>query len=566
MASTRNVVVNFVTKLSGRGIDNFGKQTRGLDRGLATLQKRLLAIVSFGAFFRFVKNSTKAFAEETGQVRQLELALNNLGLAYTALTIDDTIDRLQRLTAVADDELRPALAQLVRQTADVAKATELLELAINVSIGSGKSLSTVSRALGRAYDGQTTALRRLDAGLSAAAIESKDFNVIQAELQDKFGGAAAADLTTYAGKMRALAVASDEAREAIGEGVVKGIEALGAGDFQRGLNDLVTLAERIGRGFELAGRYVARIRAFYAAPLGTLGDQAALTGQFLAQDIALDAAERKAQIADVDRRYKLERKALKELARQKEQERSKDKAEDRRKAAAKAAEKRQDEIKKRLEEKFDIDAINLTAALTRKLSEEDQARVKALQALRSDANKDDEAALNRLMDLERKLAEDKLKAAAADIALSTVVKNQRLADLDAEIQALKAVSAARAAAIAGANISWDTARAAISMGTATDNQELVEAGIRQLNLVMFQDLDQSRLAELESLRAEELAAQSATSAAGLAAQAGAAAQVVVNQYISGNVVTQQELFDTFQNQLFESNRAGIPGQLELLGR
>jgi hypothetical protein len=150
--------------------------------------------------------------------------------------------------------------------------------------------------------------------------------------------------------------------------------------------------------------------------------------------------------------------------------------------------------------------------------------------------------------------------------LSTVVKNQRLADLDAEIQALKAVSAARAAAIAGANISWDTARAAISMGTATDNQEMVEAGIRQLNLVMFQDLDASRLAELESLRAEELAAQSATTAAGLAATAGAASQVVVNQYISGNVVTQQELFDYFQNQLFESNRAGIPGQLELLGR
>jgi hypothetical protein len=455
---------------------------------------------------------------------------------------------------------------LVRQTADVTKATELLELAINVSIGSGKSLSTVSRALGRAYDGQTTALRRLDAGLSAAAIESKDFNVIQAELQDKFGGAAASDLDTYAGKMRALAVASDEAREAIGEGVVNAIEALGSGDFQRGLNDLVDLAERIGRGFELFGRALARIRTFLQAPLGTLGDQRGLTGQFLADDIALDAAERKAQIADVDRRYKLERKALKELARQKEQERAKDKAEDRRKAAAKAAEKRQDEIKKRLEEKFDIDAINLTAALTRKLSEEDQARVKALQALRSDATADDEAALNRLMDLERKLAEDKLKAAAADIALSTVVKNQRLADLDAEIQALKAVSAARAAAIAGANISWDTARAAISMGTATDNQEMVEAGIKQLNMVMFQDLDASRLAELESLRAEELATQSATSAGGLAATAGAAAQVVVNQYISGNVVTQQELFDAFQNQLFESNRAGIPGQLELLGR
>ena len=566
MASTRNVIVNFVTKLSGRGIDNFSKQSRGLDRSLGLLQKRLVALVSFGAFFRFIKNSTKAFAQETGEVRQLELALNNLGLAYTSLTIEDTIANLQQLTAVSDGELRPALAQLVRQTADVTKATELLELAINVSLGSGKSLATVSRALGRAYDGQTTALRRLDAGLSAAALESKDFNKIQAELQDKFGGAAAADLDTYAGKMRALAVASDEAREKIGEGVVKGIEALGRGDFQQGLNDLVILAEKIGRGFEIAGRGVARLRAFLAAPIGRLGDQAALTGQFLAKDIALDAAERKAQIADVDRRYKLERKALEELAKLRAQERAKEKAEERRKAAAKAAEKRQDELKKRLEEKFDIDAINLAAALTRKLSEEDKARVQALQAMRTDAAKDDESALTRLMELERKLAEDKLKASAADIALSTVVKNQRLADLDAEIQALKAVSAARAASIAGANITWDSAAAAISIGTATDNQALIESGLKQLNLVMFQDLGLSEIAELESLRATELASQSEASATSLAAAAGVTGGVVINQYISGNVVTEQELFDKFQDELFQSNRAGIPGQLELLGR
>lgn len=566
MASTRNVVVNFVTKLSGRGIEQMGKQTRGLDRSLGLLQKRLFAIVSAGAFFRFIKNSTKAFAEETGEVRQLELALNNLGLAYSALTIEDTIERLQRLTAVSDQELRPALGQLIRQTTDVAKATELLELAINVSLGSGKSLATVSRALGRAYDGQTTALRRLDAGLSAAAIESKDFNRIQAELQDKFGGAAAADLDTYAGKMRALQVASDEAREAIGEGVVKGIEALGEGDFQKGLDDLVTLAERIGRGFELAGRAIARVRTFLAAPVGRLGDQASLTGKFLAEDIALDAAERKAQIADVDKRLKLERKAIKELARLKEQERAKEKAEDRRKAAAKAAEKRQDELKKRLEEKFDIDAINLNAALSRKLSEEDKARVQALQAIRSDAAKDDEAALNRLLDLERKLTEDKLKAAASDIALSTVVKNQRLADLDEEIQALKAVSAARAAAIAGANITWDTARAAISIGEATGNKALVEAGVQQLNTVLFQELDAARLAELESLKSEELAAQSEASAAGLAATANAAAQIVVNQYISGNVIREQDLYDNILNNLYTQNRTGTPSQLGGLGR
>lgn len=548
MASTRNVVVNFVTRLSGRGIENMGKQTRGLEKSLDKLQRRLVALVSFGAFFRFIKNSTKAFAEETGQVRQLELALNNLGLAYTSLTVENTIDQLQRLTAVADDELRPALAQLVRQTADVSKATELLELAINVSIGSGKSLSTVSRALGRAYDGQTTALRRLDAGLSAAAIASKDFNVIQAELEDKFGGAAAADLGTYAGKMRALSVASDEAREAIGLGVVKGIEALGRGDFQQGLSDLVTLAEKIGRGFELAGRGVARLRAFLAAPIGRLGDQAALTGQFLAKDIALDAAERKAQIADVDRRYKLERKALKDLARQREQERAKQKAEDRRKAATKAAEKRQDEIKKRLEEKFDIDAINLQAALSRQLSDEDKARVKALQAIRTETAQDDEASLNRLIELERKRTQDSLFGSA-------LVKTQRLSDLQAELEALLKLAGARIGSITGSVPSTGVAAPSLTGEAALEAYKLGARNLGVAGGAGFLDF----LFSGETVNPTGVAPLNPTAPVG-------GGGIVVNQYISGNVVTEQELFDKFQDELFRSNRAGVPGQLELLGR
>ncbi len=565
---TRNVVVNFVTKLQSRGIDQMSKQTRGLDRALGSLTKRLIAVASIGAITRFLKNSTKAFAEETGQVRQLELALNNLGLAYTAVNIEPVIADLQRLTAVADDELRPALAQLIRQTTDVQKAQELLELAINVSLGTGKSLSTVVRGLGRAYDGQTTALKRLETGLSSTLIESKDFAAIQAELQKRFGGAAAADLETYAGKMRQLSVASDQAREAIGLGVLKGIEALGEGNFQDGLDDLVTWAEKFGEALEKTGRFAARIREFLSAPLGSLGDQASLTGKFLAQDIAPDAAERRAQIKDTDTRLKLERKALKELARLREQERRKEQAEERRKAALKAKEKRDEELKRRLEAKFDIDNINLAAALTRKLSEEDVERVKALQAIKSDTAKDDEAALNKLIDLEKKLQADKIAAATIDMMLSSAVKNQRLADLDEEIKALKAVSAARAASIAGANISWDTATAAIAQGAATGNTKLYEAGVSQLNAVLFNELDMARLAELESMRDAELAAQSEKSAADLAASASAAAasQMTVNQYISGNVIKEQDLYDNMLNSLYNQNRTGTPSQLGGLGR
>ena len=539
MASTRNVVVNFITKLSSRGIDNFGKQSRGLERSLGLLQKRLVALVGFGAFFRFIKTSTKAFAEETGQVKQLELALSNLGFAYSALNVENTIANLQRLTAVADSELRPALAQLVRQVGNVTKATELLELAINVSLGSGKSLATVSRALGRAFDGQTTALRRLDAGISAAAIESKDFNQIQAELQDKFGGAAAASLDTYAGKMRALAVASEDAREKIGEGVVKGIEALGRGDFQKGVSDLVVLAEKIGRGFELAGRGVARIREFLNAPLLLPGNQRGLTAQFLAKDIALDAAERKAQIAEVDRRYKVERKAIKTLAADKAKERTKDQAEDRRKAAVKAAEARDEQLKKRLAEKFDIDAINLQAALSRKLSEEDKARVEALQAIRSDTVKDDESALNKLIELERKRKEEALAASIA-------VKNQRLSDLEAEYQALLKLANVRTTSIT-ATVVPPTTVTATSIQQTTGQLGAGFTGGGGISLF----LDATDLPPTD----QSLGATTA----------GGTSVVIVNN-IAGSVLTEAELFETLQTELFKANRAGIPGQLELLGR
>lgn len=539
MASTRNVIVNFITKLSSRGIDNFAKQSRGLERSLGLLQKRLVALVGFGAFFRFIKTSTKAFAEETGQVKQLELALSNLGFAYSALNVENTIANLQRLTAVADSELRPALAQLVRQVGNVTKATELLELAINVSLGSGKSLATVSRALGRAFDGQTTALRRLDAGISAAAIESKDFNQIQAELEDKFGGAAAASLDTYAGKMRALAVASEDAREKIGEGVVKGIESLGRGDFQKGVSDLVVLAEKIGRGFELAGRGVARIREFLNAPLLLPGNQRGLTAQFLAKDIALDATERKAQMREVDRRYKVERKAIKTLAADKAKERTKDQAEDRRKAAVKAAEARDEQLKKRLAEKFDIDAINLQAALSRQLSDEDKARITALQAIRSDTVKDDESALNKLIELERKRKEEALAASVA-------VKNQRLSDLEAEYQALLKLANIRTTSIT-ATVIPSAPLTATSIQETTGQLGAGFTGGGGISL--FLD-----------------ATDVPTTDTSLGAAAPAAASVVIVNNIAGSVLTEAELFETLQTELFKANRAGIPGQLELLGR
>jgi len=98
----------------------------------------------------------------------------------------------------------------------VTKAQDLLSLALDISQSTGKSLDTVANALGKAYDGNTAALGKLGIGLSAAELKAMSFKDVQSKLSDLFGGAAAANANTFAGRMAILKVTFAEAQETIG--------------------------------------------------------------------------------------------------------------------------------------------------------------------------------------------------------------------------------------------------------------------------------------------------------------------------------------------------------------
>jgi len=137
-----------------------------------------------------------------------------------------SIDKMARATGVADDQLRPALARLALSTNDSSKAQELLALALDISAQTGKPLEGVANALGKAYDGNTAALGKLGVGLSAAELKTMTFTDVQTKLTDLFGGAAAENADTYAGRMARLQVVFDEAKEAIGARLLPIIENL----------------------------------------------------------------------------------------------------------------------------------------------------------------------------------------------------------------------------------------------------------------------------------------------------------------------------------------------------
>lgn len=167
---------------------------------------------------RLAIDGVKAAIEDEKSQTQLRLALEKTTDATAKQTkaVEDSILKMELATGVTDDKLRPAMARLLRSTEDITKAQQLLALAVDISTATGKPLEAVSNALGKAFDGQTTALGKLGLGLSAAELKNASFSDVQKKLTDLFGGAAAANAETYAGKMARVSVAFDEAKETLG--------------------------------------------------------------------------------------------------------------------------------------------------------------------------------------------------------------------------------------------------------------------------------------------------------------------------------------------------------------
>ena len=163
-------------------------------------------------------DGVKAAIEDEAAQAKLAKTLENVTGATdgTIKATEDYILQTSLAFGVTDEQLRPSLERLVRATKDVESAQKLQALALDVSAGSGKSLESVSNALARAAEGQTTALGKLGVGISAADLKTMDLNSITQRLSDTFGGQAQAKTETYQGKMDKLKVAFDEAKESVG--------------------------------------------------------------------------------------------------------------------------------------------------------------------------------------------------------------------------------------------------------------------------------------------------------------------------------------------------------------
>lgn len=230
MASIPKVKVTFDADLTGlkQGTNQAEAELGTFEKGVAKFgaaAKAAFAAAAAAAAAYAVKlgvDGVKAAIEdEQAQSRLAQTLEKAAGATSEAVKqTEDFISKMQLATGVSDTQLRSAMGRLTLSTNDVTKAQDLLSLSLDISKSTGKSVESVANALGKAYDGQTTALGKLGVGLSSAELKGMSFTQVQQRLSDLFGGAAARNAETFQGKIDIMKQRFAEFQEGIGNALI----------------------------------------------------------------------------------------------------------------------------------------------------------------------------------------------------------------------------------------------------------------------------------------------------------------------------------------------------------
>ena len=260
------VRIPFITEFNGKGVR---EASRAFDKMSADSKKVGLAMkasfVAVGASIASVSYLAYDFAKAAMADEKAQAELARSLKATTGATdaqvksVEDFIAKTALASGVADDELRPALAQISRVTKDVTKSQKLLALAQDISAGTGKPLAQTAKALSQAYGGQFGALKKLSPELGKMIKSGASADEVFKALDSTFKDASETAANTTAGKFARFQVAVDEMKEGIGAGLLPVLNTL-TGFF---INNLVPAFDKVQDVFKKEG-FVKGIKTVFS--------------------------------------------------------------------------------------------------------------------------------------------------------------------------------------------------------------------------------------------------------------------------------------------------------------
>jgi hypothetical protein len=559
-----NERINLESRFDAKGFKQAETAAQKLTKNLKTLAGAAGLAFGASAIVAYSKASLKAFAQDEAAALRLNRAVENLGIGFANPAIADYIGNLEKSAAIADDVLRPAFQGLLTTTGSLTQSQKLLNDAITISRASGVDLATVTEDLGKGYVGITRGLSKYNTGLTRAELNTKSFNEILGIILKRSAGAAEDYLTTTSYKMEVLSVATGNASEILGQGLVSAFARIGGGtEASDAAAAITTIAKALATVTVATGTVIGGLTNVFKTLknlpkdifMGFAGKQGGV-------NLGIPKPDNKPEI-DVNARKQAELLAGLEknaLRRQKELLALKNKQLLAEKKTA-IEKKKQEALDKAAlvlaqgKKVFDEEGIQLAAAAQGKLTEEEKARV----ALKKD-----------IYELEAAINEGNITAAAT-LANSMVANAQKLAALRGDMIGLNDIQNPFTA--------WLSTLQQMAM-------ELAKlANIKPLGQVGFTPEQQAKadmLAELKAKIQRKIDAQNtdALLPAGslgstltgtyvegpeaarmfnqMSAQGSVGGGTVVNVSVTGSVTTERDLVAAITQGLYAQQASGTP--------
>jgi hypothetical protein len=551
MALSQYVAINFLTKFDKKGLERATKELKGFDKVVATGSFRLKSFAKAGGIAAvaglaiFTKQSIQAALAQEKLDKQLQLTLKSIGQEFALPDVKNFVADLQRATNITEDQLVPALQKLISQTSSLESSQYLLSKALDISAGTGADLDTVLNAINKAAIGSYDSIAKLGIGF---LIASSYIVTGEGDLK-KFG-------------IALESIASKVSDTFIGFGKVLSEEGV--------FKALITSFKELGEeGFKVRQKQ-------YLQEKGYLG-----LSQFGIDALELQLKYGKQELTREQILAKIQKDIL-----------AREKATTKEKRAQEALDKKKAE----LSAMFDLEKINLQVSLSRKLTAEDELRVKILQKLTDGTT----AAVNeaqRYADILKVIDDGKI----SDAEIATLAKTWGITTTEVVLYISKLMTAndeLRKMIGLASQVNVGTPSVA---ATSTDKydvikksleKEFVSRGIEkgaasglaassvrlQAQADAYMAANPGMFDPLTGLRRVPLAEGGIVTRPtnALIGEAGAEAVIpldrmgsfgtTVNVNVAGSVISEGELQSVIQDALYNLNRAGAVTQLTNLGR
>jgi hypothetical protein len=505
--------INIGSRLDSKGFKQAETAVSKLNKGAKNLARNFGLAFGTAAVIAYGKASVKAFAEDDKAARTLSKTLSNLGLAFADPEVKTFISSLEKQAGVLDDFLRPAYQKLVTTTGDYRRSQDLLKTAIDLSAQSGVDLLTVSEDIGKAFIGNTRGLVKYNLGLNKTQLAAMSFEEVLLRITKISQGQAAIAADTYAGKLNKLTVAGANAQEVLGGALLDAVIKLGGGDIDKTTDKIDKLSTSLaslirlttgtsdmslkdilqGVDYKFGFIPVNKVKAPRSkSPAGTfMRNQAEIKAAANAKKLAADQAKSQKALT------KAQQDALKL-------------------AKAKAI--------------FDLQKIQIEAALKGKISEEDAIRLKLMKAI-------EEENLTNIEKYQKALTVAQEKTKELNTLLTTVklmeIKDPfglwKIDPITASINELTKSMLAVQTQIQANGKEWSSFSATVGATTLKPNLTEWTSSFGAAGSAATAAAQAALAAQQAALAAQSKAAQEALAAGSAAAQAAAAAQLKAAQ-------------------------------------